>query len=121
MKVSSTMLMVLVIALMASGQILFKMVANNLKTADASLPGLSRMLAEPLLWPALAIYALATVLWIAVLRDASLSFAYPLLIATSILIVSLAGVLLFHEHMSTMHMAGIGIILIGLVVTAVYG
>ena len=37
------------------------------------------------------------------------------------IIVSLAGVLLFHEHMSTMHMAGIGIILIGLVVTAVYG
>ena len=115
------MLMVLVILLMASGQILFKMVANNLKAADASLQGISRMLAEPLLWPALVIYALATVLWIAVLRDASLSFAYPLLIATSILIVSLAGVLLFHEHMSTMHMTGIGIILIGLVVTAVYG
>ncbi|MEY4879787.1 MAG: hypothetical protein RJB62_1256 [Pseudomonadota bacterium] len=100
---------------------LVKVVANNLKTADASVEGLTRFLAEPLLWPALAIYVLAMVLWIAVLRDAHISLANTVLIATSIIIVSFEGAFVFHEDMSIMRMAGIGIILTGLVATAVFG
>jgi multidrug transporter EmrE-like cation transporter len=121
MKGSSAVLMVLVVTLMVSGQILFKLAANNMKTTDVSIQAMLRVFLEPLLWPALVVYGLATILWIAVLRNAELSFAYPILIATSILLVSFAGAVLFQESFSTMKLAGIGIIMVGLAVLAVSG
>jgi len=121
MRGSSALLMVLVVTLMVGGQILFKLAANNLKDAEVSVQGIRQFLLEPFLWPALVIYGLATVLWIAVLRNAQLSFAYPILIATSIILVSFLGGLFFQEHFSPMKLAGIGIIMVGLVIMAASG
>ena len=115
-------LILLVIFSMATGQILFKIVANNLQGVEiTSSAGVWRALAEPLLWPALILYGLTTVLWVAVLREENLSRAYPVVIASSILIVSLAGVLFFHESLKPIGFVGIILILAGLLVTASSG
>ena len=67
------LLAILCVAMIATGQVLFKGAAQALATGGTPLDG--RVLGFTVV--ALVIYAVATVLWILLLRDAALSRLYP--------------------------------------------
>ncbi len=92
------------VALIGFGQILFKLAAR-----DAAFSGLSwRTLASwlsPAMLGALVVSVVATVLWIRVLRTASLGLAYPLY-ALTFVVVPVLDALLFDAPFALHHWVG---------------
>lgn len=60
-------------------------------------------------------YALSTIFWLIALSRADLSFVYPF-IALTFVIIFIASFLLFHENMSVMRISGAVIIICGIIV-----
>jgi len=96
---------------MATGQLLFKLAAGHLD--------FRRPLADPqglaYLGAAVAIYGLATLVWVMILKHAPLSRIYPLM-ALSFVLTPLGGMVFLKEPISSSYWAGVGLILVGLVV-----
>lgn len=117
MTVLQLILVLLCVAFIACGQVLFKYVAL-----------LSAASAQPLHDPktvlvgiaSLALYGFATALWIWLLRSVPLSKAYPFM-ALSFVLVPAAGLLFFGERVTGMYGVGLGLIVFGVVLIARYG
>lgn len=105
---------VLCVALIATGQVLFKFVATAINATGSALH--AQVISVGV--AALAIYGLATVFWVMLLQTAPLGRLYPYM-ALSFVLVALASRLLFHEMISTGHLAGLALIVAGLLVIAV--
>lgn len=111
--------MVLVMVLLSigvgvTGQLLLKMGA----TTPVHGPGdLLRNLLSPMTVIALFMYVMASLLWIAVLSRARLSYAYPLLGLNYVLVVLASGLIL-HEPVSLYRWIGISFIVLGFIVSA---
>lgn len=97
----------LVVALNAIGQILFK--AARAAQPDASLISVFLRLET---WSGFIIYGLSAVCWLWVLSRVQLSMAYPLLSLTFPIVVALSAIL-FSESISSMRWAGVGVIVLG--------
>jgi drug/metabolite transporter (DMT)-like permease len=97
MSLGQTLQVLLVVALMVVGQILFKLAAGRISGSGVSL--LWSLALDPFLIAGLATYALTTVLWVLVLREVPLSRAYPLM-ALATLGVPIIGFLAFREPFS---------------------
>jgi multidrug transporter EmrE-like cation transporter len=122
MRAQSMLLLISVILCMAGGQIMFKYVAVHLRGANfETAAGITRAITEPLLWTAVTLYGLTTVLWLLLLRGENLSRVYPLVVAISLLLVSTASVLVFKEQISVGGYTGAGVIFTGLCILAVFG
>ena len=104
------LLAIVCVAMIATGQVLFKGAAQALATGGTPLDG--RVLGFTVV--ALVIYAVATVLWILLLRDAALSRLYPYM-ALSFVMVAAASRLVFNEPITTGHLLGLGLIVGGIV------
>jgi undecaprenyl phosphate-alpha-L-ara4N flippase subunit ArnE len=98
------------VVLMTLGQVLFKQVA--LTSLDKSIIG---MVASFQMIAALTVYAVATVLWVAILRTTPLSVAYPFA-ALAIVLVSLVGAVFFGEHINWRLALGTALIVSGIIV-----
>jgi drug/metabolite transporter (DMT)-like permease len=108
--------LILLAVMMACGQLLFKVAAQTIKGPIApNLHSIVQLVFNPYLVTSLAIYGVATILWVLLLRDTDLSKAY-LVFALSLVFVPLAGRFLFHEPFSFQLLLGIAIILLGLAV-----
>jgi multidrug transporter EmrE-like cation transporter len=94
-------------ALMASGQILFKLAAAT--------PGRWAFLVSLPFLGALCVYSITTVTWVLTLRQWPIGTAYPAQ-AVAIVLVTLAGIVLFGERPSLQHWVGVSVIMIGLIV-----
>jgi drug/metabolite transporter (DMT)-like permease len=96
--------------LLSSGQVLFKQaaIAGNAKPFPLAL--FNGWLAA-----ALVLYAIATVLWVWILRTTSLSIAYPF-VALGFVLVPLAAHYLFGEPFEARHVLGTALIIAGLFV-----
>jgi drug/metabolite transporter (DMT)-like permease len=70
---------------------------------------------NPYLLLSLAIYGIATLSWVLLLRNTELSKAY-LVVALSVVLVAIAGTFLLREPLSARLVAGMVIILVGLAV-----
>ena len=86
------------------GQLMFKIAANRLQ--GVSLLSLEAFRA---LLPALLLYGLTTIAWVAVLRELPLSSAYPLM-ALAFVFVPLGSVLFLNETISLQYWGGVRII-----------
>jgi multidrug transporter EmrE-like cation transporter len=64
------------------------------------------------------VYALSTFAWVAILTRFQLSYAYPLVIAFSILLTSSMGILLFGEQLNGYKLAGITMVTAGVAILA---
>jgi drug/metabolite transporter (DMT)-like permease len=113
MSLGSHVLAVVCVALIASGQIFFKYAANALRHSGSYLD--TGVLSFVLV--ALVIYGGATVLWIALLQHVPLSRLYPYM-ALSFVLVPLAGWLLFQEQIPLGQIAGLALIVAGLLTIA---
>lgn len=106
-----------VVLLMAVGQVFFKLAANSLGSTSVSADFLWRLATNPFLIAGGVVYALTTVLWVVVLVEGSLSRSYPF-VAVPMILVPLAGVLLFREEVSMGLIFGGALVLAGLAVIA---
>lgn len=107
-----------VVGVMAAGQILFKAAADSIRgPLTFSFDTLLRLVVNPYLVGGVAVYALNTVLWVAVLREVELSRAYPF-VALPLVIVPLVGIFLFHEPWSNALLVGGAFIVAGVWVIA---
>lgn len=99
--------------LISIGQILFKQAALQAQARDGFIAS------APALWIAagLAVYVLATALWIWLLRAAPLSAIYPIM-AIAYVLVPILSHWLFGEHFGWRYLAGTALILAGVVLTA---
>lgn len=113
MTLASHVAAVFCVALIATGQVLFKSVAMAMNSAGTLFDRDVIVLASV----AMAIYGLATVLWIVLLQTAPLGRIYPYM-ALSFVFVALASWLFFHEQITPGHVAGLGLIVAGLLVIA---
>jgi len=116
MNTRVVMLLILSIALGATGQLMFKGAARGLP-AFSEL-GLARlmttMFTTPLILGGFACFFISSVLWIVALRAVNLSVAYPL-VALSYIIIFLGSYLLFNEPLCWRHWAGAALIVGGIV------
>lgn len=104
------------VAVLAAGQVLFKEFSlrigraggiYELGLADLSLFALAGVL-----------YAASSVLWVLALRDLPLSHAYPFM-ALGYIIVPLAALVIYGEHLSGRYFLGVLFIVVGLLITAI--
>ena len=106
--------LLLFVGVLASGQVLFKAAAQSIKgPVGFDLPTLIQLLFNPYLLVGVAVYAIATIFWVLVLRDTELSKAY-LVVALAFVLVPLAGTLFFQEPLTARLLIGMAIILFGL-------
>ena len=96
--------------MIAGGQLLFKIAANRMRGPD--------LLADPtglmILGVALAIYGVATIAWILVLRQAPLNRIYPLM-ALSFVLVPLGSHYILGETITPQYWAGVALLVVGLI------
>lgn len=97
------------VAALACGQILFKLAARNM--TDGS-PLLQQLTQNAHLWWALLVYAIATGMWVALLRQIPLHIAYPF-IALAFLFVPVLGYWFLDEPLRWQNLMGACIIAVG--------
>ena len=83
---------------------------------DIVLGGL-KLLMNPLVFGALSLYALGAMFWLFVLSRFDLSYAYPFG-ALSYVLITAASWLIFKEDIPLMRIAGIGCIMVGILILA---
>jgi drug/metabolite transporter (DMT)-like permease len=109
------LLLIFAIAL-AGGQILFKVAAQSIRgPIGFDLQTLHQLVLNPYLLLSLAIYGVATLYWVLLLKTTELNKAY-LVIAVALVLVPLAGTFFFREPFTPRLFIGLVIILVGLAV-----
>jgi drug/metabolite transporter (DMT)-like permease len=109
-------LLFLVATMLACGQVLFKVAAQSIKgPIGFNFQTVLQFVLNPYLLLSLAIYGIATLSWVLLLRNTELSKAY-LVVALSVVLVAIAGTFLLREPLSARLVAGMVIILVGLAV-----
>lgn len=106
---------ILCVGMIATGQVLFKLVAMSINGSGTVLDRQVILLGGT----AMAIYGLATLFWIALLREAPLGRLYPYM-ALSFVFVTFASSAIFHEAVTPGHIAGLAMIVGGLILIAAF-
>jgi multidrug transporter EmrE-like cation transporter len=73
---------------------------------------------QPLFVAGVVLYGLAALIWFRVLSVEPLSTSYPVLVALTFLLVTGGAAVFFHESLAIQKVAGIGIILLGIVLVS---
>lgn len=98
------------------GQLLMKYAADRINfDSSAGTVLIKHMLSSPFVIIGAGFYFLGMVAWLITLSKLELSFAYPFM-AISYILVTFASFVLFKEPITTMKIAGILLIFIGVVV-----
>lgn len=91
------------------GQILFKLAARDLTGSE---PLLHQAMTSQYLWLALTVYAIATALWIGLLRQVPLNVAYPF-VALAYFFVPVLGHFYLNEVLRWQGLLGALVIVLG--------
>lgn len=121
MNILSFVIILVGVLLNAVGQLLLKAGANELKTMDLSLsnPVMSglRIVFEPHIFGGLVCYVISVGVWLTALTRVPVSVAYPML-SIGYVLNAVAAYYLFGEVLSGLKLAGIGVIILGVVLVA---
>jgi len=112
MNAASIALLSLVSLMLAGGQIMFRSGARDARPVE-DFPTLIGLLISPTIIAAVALYGVATVLYVIALQRVQLSVAYPFM-ALGYIVVPLAGYFLLGEAVSLRYAMGVVLILAGL-------
>jgi drug/metabolite transporter (DMT)-like permease len=110
MKLPVLGILLLSIALGASGQLLFK-AASLAHPADQQ--GMLRTILDPRTIGGFACFFTSAILWIFALKRLPLSIAYPM-VALSYVLIFIGSATLFHETITWRHWLGAGLIFAGI-------
>jgi drug/metabolite transporter (DMT)-like permease len=113
--ITDVLSLTVVMLAIAAGQALFKRVGLAMR-GQPILDGFLLIASQPALYVAMAIYGMATLMWIWILSRVPLMEAYPW-VAVSMVIVPFVGWFVFGERVSPIFWLGIGLILAGLFLT----
>jgi multidrug transporter EmrE-like cation transporter len=72
------------------------------------------------LFSALALFGTNIILYYLALRSVPLAIAYPIMVTGTFLVVGLASLLIFHEHISGPQVAGYLLVLTGITLVSVF-
>ncbi len=96
------------------GQALFKVAALQTKFAGSDPLALSKqLLGTPTFLVACLLYAVSTVIWVSLMARLPLSTAYPVVIAISIILTTLLGVIVFKEPLTSQKIIGLMVVIAG--------
>jgi drug/metabolite transporter (DMT)-like permease len=101
--------------MLAVGQLLFKLTAARSPTIER-LADLRHVLSDPILWLALLLYGLATLLWVFLLQRVALIHAYPFA-ALAFVLVPFGAAAFLGERLSGGVLLGSVLIVAGIAVT----
>ena len=101
--------------ILAVGQLLFKLTAERSPIIER-FADLRHLLSDPMLWLALVLYGLATLLWVFLLQRVPLSYAYPFA-ALAFVLVPFGAAAFFGERLSGGVWVGTTLIVVGVCVT----
>ena len=107
--------LLLFVGMLSGGQILFKKVALEGPKDFLSASGLIQLALYPWFWAALALYGLATLLWIHILQTMPLNLAYPF-VALGFILVPVAAFFLYKEPVHLQTIIGTAVIIAGLLI-----
>ncbi len=118
--VNSILLILLSISIAVCGQILLKIGINRIDIGGLSGLGTLKQLftgviKSPLVLTGLFLYFISAAIWIVILSAVDLSFAYPFIGLTYVLVLTLSKLIL-KEDVSIIRWAGAAIITIGVIV-----
>lgn len=102
-------------AMLAAGQLLFKQVGLSIR-GQPLIDGLLLSTRQPGLYAALALYGLATALWVWILSRVPLSTAYPW-VAMGVIVVPILSWWVFDERLSATFWMGVAFIVVGIAIT----
>lgn len=105
-------LLVLFSIIIAIGQLLFKKTSQHL-SGDFNLQMLVDLLTNLWFITAVFFYGAATLLWVYILKDTPLSFAYPF-VALGFIIIPVASWFIWNEPISFQYAVGTALILSGI-------
>lgn len=119
MNLSSFALVFTSVTLSALAQTAFKHGVMRVPLADITgiLAKVLGLLTSPFVLLGLTLYGFGAVLWLFALRQLDLSLAYPF-VAMSFVMIVLSGIFVFNEPVNPSRLAGIVLIVAGLVVMA---
>lgn len=101
-------------ALLAAGQAMFKLASKSHGSDTGGLIGYAmHLFTTPIFLAACLLYALSTVLWVALLSRHPLSQAYPLVIAISIVLTTAFSVTVFKEQITLDKGIGLALVIAG--------
>jgi drug/metabolite transporter (DMT)-like permease len=101
--------------MLAVGQLLFKRSGIAI-AGKAPAQAVSALIALPAFWLSLALYGVATILWIVVLSRVSLARTYPW-VALTVVLVPLLASRVYHEQLPVPFWFGMVVLVCGLVIT----
>jgi drug/metabolite transporter (DMT)-like permease len=101
--------------ILAVGQLLFKLTAERSPKIER-LVDLRHLFADPMLWLALLLYGLATLLWVYLLQRVALSHAYPFA-ALAFVLVPFGAAAFLGERLSGGILLGAALIVTGICVS----
>jgi multidrug transporter EmrE-like cation transporter len=116
-NLKSVGLILISVLLATSGQLLFKAGLNQTGGLTLSVEMFFQLATNPLVLFGLGVFGFSALLWLVALMRADLSFAYPFL-SLSYVLVLVGGVVLFHENITPLRLIGFSIIILGLFVVA---
>ncbi|MCK4323536.1 MAG: hypothetical protein KAW89_03330 [Armatimonadetes bacterium] len=106
------------IILAPAGNLLLKWGMNECDSITETNVGVVRyyldVLSKPQVLAGMGIYIVSALFWLAVLGMMDLSAAYPIFVSGAFLIVTVAAVLLFQEHVNLVRILGILVMLLGI-------
>ena len=100
---------ILTVLALSAGQILFKLAARGLAGTG---PMLQQIMVNYYLWVALAVYGVATIFWIGLLRHIPLNVAYPF-VALAFFFVPILGYWILDEPLRWQSLVGALVIMVG--------
>lgn len=105
------------VTLAALAQLTLKAGMNQVGTVTVSAASVKAIASTPLVWAGLGLFGISAVFWLFVLSRASLSFAYPF-VALTYLIIVVVDRFVLHETVPTVRWAGVGLIMVGIVLVS---
>ncbi len=107
------------VAFATAGQFTLKSAMNHVTEGAAhsssAVDTLVRAAREPRLWAGLALFGISAIFWLVVLSKVPLSFAYPF-VGVSYIVIVLVARLVLHEHVPTLRWVGVAVVAAGIAI-----
>lgn len=110
-------LILIVVSMISTGQILFKIIAKNMPSSFVILEWIAFIFA-PLTLLVLVFYGITTFLWVYILKLYPLSTSYPMM-ALAFIFVPIASFFLFGEVLTAKFFLGTILIILGVILLSV--
>jgi drug/metabolite transporter (DMT)-like permease len=117
MRPTETVYVILCVVAISVGQILFKLTASSTQPSGSAFGFVLHALLNPYLVSGLALYGVATIAWVWLLRSIPLNVAYPFM-SLAFIFVPLLSHVVFQEPFKLTHAIGGGLIIVGVTIAS---